>query len=291
MGKMELGHFFYDLLVHNETFAEKSEDTQFSVYEEQQYPPITMLTCADSRIQGQILGMDLINKVFTVRNAGNQVARNKGSLAYALTVLNTQIFFILGHTNCGAVNFAAGASLANIRKLSVTKNTSPVESVASELKKPSGIQLVSSKGESKTISNLKKGDFSAVSREVQREMLPLTIPIERGIARLVKIGDEKKELAYLSQTNVDYQVEKALEYYGDRVKENKLAIVGGIYDFVGAYSNTRGRVVVTNINGIYEKKKLQENARTFCEADATLNKSSETYKLCCKLIEEKVTRI
>ena len=35
----------------------------------------------------------------------------------------------------------------------------------------------------------------------------------------MKIGDEKKELAYLSQTNVDYQVEKALEYYGDRVKE------------------------------------------------------------------------
>ena len=24
---MELGHFFYDLLVHNEKFAEKSEDT------------------------------------------------------------------------------------------------------------------------------------------------------------------------------------------------------------------------------------------------------------------------
>jgi carbonic anhydrase len=288
---MELGQFFYDLLVHNEKFAEKSEDTQFSAYEEHQNPPITMLTCADSRIQGQILGMDLINKVFTVRNAGNQVARNKGSLAYALTVLQTPIFFILGHTNCGAVGFAAGASLANVRKLSDTKDTSSVESVISGQRKRSGIKLVSSKGESKTISNLKKGDFSAASREVQREMLPLTIPIERGIARMMKIGDEKKELAYLSQTNVDYQVEKALEYYGDRVKEKKLAIVGGIYDFVGAYSNTLGRVVVTNINGVYDKMKLQENARTFCEADATLNKSSDSYKLCCKLIEEKVSRI
>ena len=158
-------------------------------------------------------------------------------------------------------------------------------------KKAGGIQLVTPKGESKTISNLRKVDFSAASREVQREMLPLTIPIERGIARMVKIGDEKKELAYLSQTNVDYQVEKALEYYGSRVKEKKLTIIGGIYDFVGAYSNTRGRVVVTNINGIDEKKKLQENARTFCAADASLDKSSETYKLCCKLIEEKVSRI
>ncbi|MCP4371625.1 MAG: hypothetical protein GY797_26415, partial [Deltaproteobacteria bacterium] len=112
---MELGHFFYDLLIHNEKFAEKSEDAQFAAYEEHQYPPITLLTCADSRIQGQILGMDLINKVFTVRNAGNQVARNRGSLAYALTALNTHIFFILGHTNCGAVNFAAGACLAKVR--------------------------------------------------------------------------------------------------------------------------------------------------------------------------------
>lgn len=288
---MELGHFFYDLLVHNEKFAEKSEDKQFSAYEEQQYPPITMLTCADSRIQGQILGMDLINKVFTVRNAGNQVARNKGSIAYALTALNTPIFFILGHTNCGAVKFAAGASLANIRKLEETEEASQVGSVVSVQKKAGGIQLVTPKGESKTISNLRKVDFSAASREVQREMLPLTIPIERGIARMVKIGDEKKELAYLSQTNVDYQVEKALEYYGDRVKENKLTIVGGIYDFVGAYSNTRGRVVVTNINGIYDKKKLQENARIFCETADSLDKSSESYKLCCELIEEKVNRI
>lgn len=289
--KMEPGHFFYDLLVHNEKFAEESEGTQFSAYEEHQHPPITMLTCADSRIQGQILGMDLINKVFTVRNAGNQVARNKGSLAYALTALNTRIFFILGHTNCGAVKFAAGASLANIRKLDGTEETSPVEPIASGQKKTGGIQLVSSKGESKTISNLRKVDFSAASREVQREMLPLTIPIERGIARMVKIGEEKRELAYLSQTNVDYQVEKALEYYGDRVKENKLTIVGGIYDFVGAYSNIRGRVVVTNINGTDDKKKIQENVRAFCAADATLNKSSETYKLCCELIEEKVSRI
>ena len=288
---MELGHFFYDLLVHNEKFSEKSDDTDFSVYEEHQHPPITMLTCADSRIQGEILGMDLINKVFTVRNAGNQVARNKGSLAYALTALNTEIFFILGHTNCGAVNFAAGASLASVTKLDKHDETHSVEPATGGKKKNSGIQIASSKGESKIINILRKSNFSAASREVQREMLPLTIPIERGIAKLVKIGDEKKELAYLSQTNVDYQVEKALEYYGDRVKEKKLTIIGGIYDFVGAYSNTRGRVVVTNINGIDEKKKLQENARNFCAADATLDKSSETYKLCYKLIEEKVSRI
>ena len=288
---MNIGHFFYDLLVHNESFVNKSDALEFSAYEDVQNPPITLLTCADSRIQGQILGMDLINKVFTVRNAGNQVARNRGSLAYALTALNTEIFFILGHTNCGAVNFAAGACLAKVRTLKETNKASVIEPAFNEEKRPRGINLTFSKEKSMSIHSLQKVDFSAVSRDVQREMLPLTLPIEKVISRLAKISNEKKELAYLSQTNVDYQVEKALEYYGDRVRENKLAIIGGMYDFVGAYSNKRGRVVITNINGVCDKAKLQENARAFCEADAILNKSSETHKLCCKLIEEKVLRI
>ncbi len=288
---MHVGHFFYDLLIHNEKFVDKSKHSQFSAYEGSQNPPVTMLTCADSRIQGQILGMDLINKVFTVRNAGNQVARNKGSLAYALTALNTQIFFILGHTNCGAVNFAAGACLAKVRTLTEEKEAPPIESVVKDQKKLRGTHLTLPKRRSMSIRNLKKVDFSAVSRDVQREMLPLTIPIERGIAKLVKIANEKKELAYLSQTNVDYQVEKALEYYGDRVKQNELTIIGGIYDFVGAYTDILGRIVVTNINGIYDKKKLQRKAKIFCETDDTLDKSSESYKLCRSLIEEKVTRI
>ncbi|MCP5007144.1 MAG: carbonic anhydrase, partial [Planctomycetes bacterium] len=210
---------------------------------------------------------------------------------YALMVLNTPILFILGHTNCGAVNFAAGACLAEVKKLAGTKEAYTVEPVVNEEKKFRGIHLTASEGESRTIANLRKLDFSAVSREIQREMLPLTIPIERGISRLMNIGDEKKELAYLSQTNVDYQVEKALEYYGDRVRENKLIIIGGVYDFVGAYTDTRGRIIVTNLNGIHERMKLQENVRIICKTVAALDKSGESYKVCCELIEEKVRRI
>ena len=66
------------------------------------------------------------------------------------------------------------------------------------------------------------------------------------------------ELAYLGQVNVDYQIEKALKYYGDRVKENKLTIIGGVYDFVGAYSKELGRILITNINGVTDTKGLQK---------------------------------
>lgn len=122
-------------------------------------------------------------------------------------------------------------------------------------------------------------------------MLPLTIPIERGIPQLEKIRNEKKELAYLSQINVDYQVEKALKYYGNRVKENKLTIIGGIYDFVGAYSKELGRILITNINGVFNTGELQEMARKIIKRIPSYNESSEGYKLVCQLIEEKVTRI
>ncbi|MCF6148634.1 MAG: carbonic anhydrase [Candidatus Kuenenia sp.] len=288
---MKRRHIFQDILILNEKFVESSDGVEFAKYKDHQQPYITMLTCADSRIQGQMFGMDIINKVFTIRNAGNQFAMNKGSIAYAITTLNTPLLLIIGHTNCGAVKFAAGACLAKIRKLPETEETPDAEPVNNLKKKHRGIQLTIPKGESLSISKLKEVDFSAVSREVQREMLPLTIPIERGIGQLPKIHDELKELAYLSQINVDYQVEKALEYYGDRVKEDALTVIGGIYDFVGAYSDVLGRIIVTNINGIYDKNKLKECAMAFYETDDTLDKSGEVYNLCCKLIDEKVNRI
>jgi len=122
-------------------------------------------------------------------------------------------------------------------------------------------------------------------------MLPLTIPIERGIPDLRKIQNEMKELAYLSQINVDYQIEKALKYYGNRVKENKLTIIGGVYDFAGAYSKQLGRVLITNINGIINPIDLQDSARKLIKRIPNHDEKSAGYKIVSELIDEKVTRI
>ncbi|OHB92021.1 MAG: hypothetical protein A2Z57_05245 [Planctomycetes bacterium RIFCSPHIGHO2_12_39_6] len=122
-------------------------------------------------------------------------------------------------------------------------------------------------------------------------MLPLAIPIERGIPDLRKIQNEMKELAFLSQINVDYQIEKALKYFGDRVREGKLIIIGGIYDFVGAYSKQLGRILITNINGIVNPIDLQDKARAIVKRIPNYDETSEEFKVVSKLIDEKVTRI
>ncbi|MDN3512062.1 MAG: carbonic anhydrase [Candidatus Jettenia sp. CY-1] len=261
---MEVGNIFRHLLVHNEAFVKKTDETKFLAYATHQNPYITLLTCADSRVQGEILGIDIFNKVFIIRNAGNQVAINRGSIEYSILVLNTPVMLVLGHTDCGAVKFATHACITQSEEI---------------------VNLA------KSFDKLIKTDYSKISHEVKSEMLPLTIPIERGIPQLEKIRNEKKELAYLSQINVDYQVEKALKYYGNRVKESKLTIIGGIYDFVGAYSKELGRILITNINGVFNTVELQEVARKIIKRIPSYNESSEGYKLVCQLIEEKVTRI
>ncbi len=261
---MELGNIFRHLLVHNEAFVKSTEETKFLAYASHQSPYITLVTCADSRVHGNVLGMDIFNKVFIVRNAGNQFAVNRGSIEYALTILKTPVMLVMGHTDCGAVKFATHACITQSKEI---------------------INLA------KSFDHLMKTDYSSVSREIKSEILPLTIPIERGIPDLRRIQDETKELAYLSQINVDYQIEKALKYYGGLVKENKLTIIGGIYDFVGAYSKQLGRVLVTNINGIINPIDLHDKARAIIKRIPNYDESSEGYKITCQLIDEKVTRI
>ena len=261
---MEIGNIFRHLLVHNEAFVKNAEETKFLAYATHQNPHITLLTCADSRVQGEILGKDIFNKVFIIRNAGNQFAVNRGSIEYSLFVLNTPVMLVLGHTDCGAVKFATHACITQSKEI---------------------INLA------KSFDNLMKTDYSSISREIKSEMLPLTIPIERGIPDLRKIQNEMKELAYLSQINVDYQIEKALKYYGNRVKENKLTIIGGVYDFAGAYSKQLGRILITNINGIINPIDIHEKARAIVKRIPNYDESSEGYKVACQLIDEKVTRI
>jgi len=261
---MELGNIFRHLLVHNEAFVKSTEETKFLAYASHQSPYITLVTCADSRVHGNVLGMDIFNKVFIVRNAGNQFAVNRGSIEYALTILKTPVMLVMGHTDCGAVKFATHACITQSKEI---------------------INLA------KSFDHLMKTDYSSVSREIKSEILPLTIPIERGISDLRRIQDETKELAYLSQINVDYQIEKALKYYGNMVKEGKLTIIGGIYDFVGAYSKQLGRVLITNINGIINPIDLHDKARAIIKRIPNYDESSEGYKITCQLIDEKVTRI
>ena len=69
------------------------------------------------------------------------------------------------------------------------------------------------------------------------------------------------ELLRNIQKNVDYQVEAALARYQALISEEKLLVVGAIYDFINALGKGFGRVAITNINGIKEKEKIRKLAQ------------------------------
>ncbi|MDD4801782.1 MAG: carbonic anhydrase [Syntrophomonas sp.] len=71
----------------------------------QQHPFVTLLTCCDSRVSANMLGVPF-NRVFCVENIGNQVNNSSGSVLYGLLHLNTPLMIVAGHSDCGAIKAA-----------------------------------------------------------------------------------------------------------------------------------------------------------------------------------------
>jgi carbonic anhydrase len=90
-----------DILIGNDNYKIEAETSQKILTGQQ--PKITLVTCSDSRISGHIMNNDMTNKVFHIRNIGNQIENNFGSVDYGIYHLSTPILLILGHTDCGAV--------------------------------------------------------------------------------------------------------------------------------------------------------------------------------------------
>lgn len=78
----------------------------FKKFAEKQSPRVTVLTCADSRVQSDVWDETPENDDFTVRNIGNQLETSLGSVSYGVKELNTPVLMIVGHTGCGAVKAA-----------------------------------------------------------------------------------------------------------------------------------------------------------------------------------------
>ncbi|WP_339137523.1 MAG: carbonic anhydrase [Candidatus Electrothrix sp. GW3-4] len=64
----------------------------------------TVITCSDSRVPVERLFDAGIMDVFVIRVAGNVIDTDEaGSVEYGLAHVNTPVFVVLGHTQCGAV--------------------------------------------------------------------------------------------------------------------------------------------------------------------------------------------
>ncbi|MBU0730147.1 MAG: carbonic anhydrase [Proteobacteria bacterium] len=97
-----------EIIRGNRDFVVALEKDYFQSFQNQQNPTLTVVTCADSRVQNNLFGMDPSNKIFTVRNIGNQIQNAEGSVDYGIHHLSTSILLVMGHSNCGAIKAAMG---------------------------------------------------------------------------------------------------------------------------------------------------------------------------------------
>src|SRR5512146_576142 len=209
-----------DKLTHNDKYsAEATSAGKYRDILDGQHPDVTLVTCSDSRVIEKALD-DEIGKIFSIKNIGNRVEPNLGSIEYGVGHLHTPILMIMGHTGCGAVH-ASTLELKDehariLRSLDFIKPT--VADVQKLL--------------------IKKGGIKAYRKDSKAE--PLTA-----------ISDEAYFETLVTEANVDRQIENLLNDASIRnlVYSDKLMIVGTIYDFKDIYSKKKGSVVVINING------------------------------------------
>jgi carbonic anhydrase len=72
-----------------------------------QHPYATIIGCSDSRVPPELVFDAGFGELFIIRIAGNIISPEiMGTLQYAAVHLHTQLFVVLGHEGCGAVQAA-----------------------------------------------------------------------------------------------------------------------------------------------------------------------------------------
>ncbi|HYQ40388.1 MAG TPA: carbonic anhydrase [Polyangiaceae bacterium] len=99
--------FLKESFEDNKTYMEHGPKF-FSAFADAELPRATVITCSDSRVQPQAWDETSENDDYTVRNFGNTLAGDEGSIEYGVEHLQTPLLLIIGHTGCGAVKAASG---------------------------------------------------------------------------------------------------------------------------------------------------------------------------------------
>lgn len=100
---MKISKLMNTLISDNRKFLKKHCENDLKSISNGQSPDITLVTCSDSRVQNSFFAQESINKIFVVRNLGNQVTTNIGAVEYGILHLHTPVLLIVGHSDCGAV--------------------------------------------------------------------------------------------------------------------------------------------------------------------------------------------
>jgi carbonic anhydrase len=156
------------MLGDNDKFMEMHKKSYFEPFIDQQTPRATVVACSDSRFHTHAIDETPDNDIFCVRNIGNQLATDEGSILYGVEHLKTPLLMFIGHTACGAIKAASS-------------DYSALETVIQfEL---DNLQMV--KKEKPTEDELKDNVILNVHNQVAKAMIKFKKRVESGSVKIV----------------------------------------------------------------------------------------------------------
>lgn len=92
---------------------------QVNVTSSGQFPFAAILSCIDSRTSAELIFDQGLGDVFSIRIAGNILNEDiLGSMEFACKIAGSKLIVVLGHTKCGAIEYACNdIVLGNITNL------------------------------------------------------------------------------------------------------------------------------------------------------------------------------
>jgi carbonic anhydrase len=113
------------------------------------------------------------------------------------------------------------------------------------------VLLITSSSDNKSVQFFMDG-YHDLSPAIRSELDHLYLALYRDNKKL----DYKERLITNVEANIDYQVDMALARYQDRVDSGRLVVAGSVLDFDNSYQHGAGRLIIININGERNSKKL-----------------------------------
>ncbi len=114
------------------------------------------------------------------------------------------------------------------------------------------VLLITANSDNKAIKYFMEG-YGHLSPAIRRDLDHLHL----ALAKDNKKDAFKERLITNIEANVDYQVDLAMARYQDRVHSGRLIVIGSILDITNDYKRDAGRLIIININGVRDQKKLR----------------------------------
>ena len=84
-------------------------------------------------------------------------------------------------------------------------------------------------------------DYSGLEPAITRELKTIKV--------IGSKPDDDAQVKASVEANVNHQVSYALTKFAAEIKEGRLTVIGGVYDFRNDYHQGNGRLVLINVNG------------------------------------------